>query len=640
MLTKEVLINSLRPYCGVIMEYDRRSGRLCIHWGNALTDGVRQRWLMPAQLREEIRRSGTAVSEEAAMWYRYINAGYLQGFFRRGAESEEFRMEFQTSDRQMKRYDIRVEKLDADTLLISGRVVREDGVDALTGVYSRSYYEMHMKAGAVRGGVAIIDLDDLKLCNDTYGHDGGDKLLTAAAQVMQDAAGMDGQVVRYGGDEFLLLLPGVGENDFPAVLEDIRARIAALRLPEQSGLRLTASIGGVMARDETVADAVLRADRLMYRAKQRKDCVILEGQAADDSTPEEQAPLLLVVDDAPLNRELLMAMLGDEYRYLEASDGAACLELLEQYGTGIEMVLLDMVMPGMDGIRVLEEMNRRHYIEDIPVVLVTADDSGQYIRRAYELGVADYISRPFDAQVVYRRVTNTVRLYARQRRLSAMLARSTQWQRRREQVMVDVLGRIVGFRSGESAEHVRHVNQLTARLLDRLTEISGAYRLTQADCVTISTASALHDVGKTGVDQGILNKPGRLTPEEFEAVKQHTVIGEELLRGMREYRGEPLLETAAEICRWHHERYDGGGYPDGLKGDDIPISAQVVSLADVYDALVSRRVYKDAYTPEQAMEMIRDGQCGVFNPVLVQCLTDIQDALRTEVYAGNGQPAS
>lgn len=590
MLTKEVLINSLRPYCGVIMEYDRRSGRLCIHWGNALTDGVRQRWLMPEQLREEIRRSGTAVSEEAAVWYRYINAGYLQGFFRRGAESEEFRMEFQTSDRRMKRYDIRVEKLDADTLLISGRVVREDGVDALTGVYSRSYYEMHMKAGAVRGGVAIIDLDDLKLCNDTYGHDGGDKLLTAAAQVMQDAAGMDGQVVRYGGDELLLLLPGVGENDFPAVLEDVRARIAALRLPEQSGLRLTASIGGVMARDETVADAVLRADRLMYRAKQRKDCVILEGQAADDSAPEEQAPLLLVVDDAPLNRELLMAMLGDEYRYLEASDGAACLELLEQYGTGIEMVLLDMVMPGMDGIRVLEEMNRRHYIEDIPVVLVTADDSGQYIRRAYELGVADYISRPFDAQVVYRRVTNTVRLYARQRRLSAMLARSTQWQRRREQVMIDVLGRIVGFRSGESAEHVRHVNQLT--------------------------------------------------PEEFEAVKQHTVIGEELLRGMREYRGEPLLETAAEICRWHHERYDGGGYPDGLKGDDIPISAQVVSLADVYDALVSRRVYKDAYTPEQAMEMIRDGQCGVFNPVLVQCLTDIQDALRTEVYAGNGQPAS
>lgn len=515
MLTKEVLINSLRPYCSIIMEYDRRSGRLCIHWGNALTDGVRQRWLMPAQLREEIRRSGTAVSEEAAMWYRYLNAGYLQGFFRRGAESEEFRMEFQTSDRQMKRYDIRVEKLDADTLLISGRVVREDGVDALTGVYSRSYYEMHMKAGAVRGGVAIIDLDDLKLCNDTYGHDGGDKLLTAAAQVMQDAAGMDGQVVRYGGDEFLLLLPGVGENDFPAVLEDVRARIAALRLPEQSGLRLTASIGGVMARDETVADAVLRADRLMYRAKQRKDCVILEGQAADDSAPEEQAPLLLVVDDAPLNRELLMTMLGDEYRYLEASDGAACLELLEQYGTGIEMVLLD-----------------------------------------------------------------------------------------------------------------------------RLTEISGAYRLTQADCVTISTASALHDVGKTGVDQGILNKPGRLTPEEFEAVKQHTVIGEELLRGMREYRGEPLLETAAEICRWHHERYDGGGYPDGLKGDDIPISAQVVSLADVYDALVSRRVYKDAYTPEQAMEMIRDGQCGVFNPVLVQCLTDIQDALRTEVYAGDGQPAS
>ena len=530
MLTKEVLINSLRPYCGVIMEYDRRNGRICVHWGGELAAGVRQRWLLPEELRDAIRSSGIT-SQETAVWSRYLNAAYLRKFFERGAESESFRMEFQGNDRRMRQYDIRVEKLDGDSLLISGRVAREDGVDALT-----------------------------------------------------------------------------------------------------------ASIGGVMARDETVADAVLRADRLMYRAKQRKDCVILEGQTPDDSAPEEQAPLLLVVDDAPLNRELLMAMLGDGYRYLEASDGAACLELLEQYGTGIELVLLDMVMPGMDGIRVLEEMNRRHYIEDIPVVMITADDSGKGIRQAYELGVADYISRPFDAQVVYRRVTNTVRLYARQRRLSAMLARRTQWQRRREQVMIDVLGRIVGFRSGESAEHVRHVNQLTAQLLDRLTEVSSAYRLTQAQCVTISAAAALHDVGKIGVDQSILNKPGRLTPEEFEAVKLHTVIGEELLRGMREYRGEELLETAAEICRWHHERYDGGGYPDGLKGDDIPIAAQVVSLADVYDALVSRRVYKEAYTPERAMEMIREGQCGVFNPLLVQCLTDIQDALRTEVYAGG--PAS
>lgn len=562
MLTKEVLINSLRPYCGVIMEYDRRNGRICVHWGGELAASVRQRWLLPEELRDAIRSSGIT-SRETAVWSRYLNAAYLRKFFGRGAESESFRMEFQGNDRRMRQYDIRVEKLDGDSLLISGRVAREDGVDALTGVYSRSYYETHLKTGEARGGVAIIDLDDLKLCNDTYGHDGGDGMLTAAARVMQDAASTDGMVVRYGGDEFLLLLP---------------------------------------------------------------------------EAEEEQAPLLLVVDDAPLNRELLMAMLGDGYRYLEASDGAACLELLEQYGTGIELVLLDMVMPGMDGIRVLEEMNRRHYIEDIPVVMITADDSGKGIRQAYELGVADYISRPFDAQVVYRRVTNTVRLYARQRRLSAMLARRTQWQRRREQVMIDVLGRIVGFRSGESAEHVRHVNQLTAQLLDRLTEVSSAYRLTQAQCVTISAAAALHDVGKIGVDQSILNKPGRLTPEEFEAVKLHTVIGEELLRGMREYRGEELLETAAEICRWHHERYDGGGYPDGLKGDDIPIAAQVVSLADVYDALVSRRVYKEAYTPERAMEMIREGQCGVFNPLLVQCLTDIQDALRTEVYAGG--PAS
>lgn len=403
MLTKEVLINSLRPYCGVIMEYDRRNGRICVHWGGELAASVRQRWLLPEELRDAIRSSGIT-SRETAVWSRYLNAAYLRKFFERGAESESFRMEFQGNDRRMRQYDIRVEKLDGDSLLISGRVAREDGVDALTGVYSRSYYETHLKTGEARGGVAIIDLDDLKLCNDTYGHDGGDEMLTAAAGVMQDAASTDGMVVRYGGDEFLLLLPEAEEEQFPAVLEEIRVRTAALRMREQPGLRLTASIGGVMARDETVADAVLRADRLMYRAKQRKDCVILEGQTPDDSAPEEQAPLLLVVDDAPLNRELLMAMLGDGYRYLEASDGAACLELLEQYGTGIELVLLDMVMPGMDGIRVLEEMNRRHYIEDIPVVMITADKSGkkQFVTKGDANNTEDPAIYPESVIGVYR----------------------------------------------------------------------------------------------------------------------------------------------------------------------------------------------------------------------------------------------
>lgn len=197
MLTKEVLINSLRPYCGVIMEYDRRNGRICVHWGGELAASVRQRWLLPEELRDAIRSSGIT-SQETAVWSRYLNAAYLRKFFERGAESESFRMEFQGNDRRMRQYDIRVEKLDGDSLLISGRVAREDGVDALTGVYSRSYYETHLKTGEARGGVAIIDLDDLKLCNDTYGHDGGDEMLTAAARVMQDAASTDGMVVRYG----------------------------------------------------------------------------------------------------------------------------------------------------------------------------------------------------------------------------------------------------------------------------------------------------------------------------------------------------------------------------------------------------------------------------------------------------------
>ena len=348
---------------------------------------------------------------------------------------------------------------------------------------------------------------------------------------------------------------------------------------------------------------MLRADSLMYIAKNRKNIVIIEND--EDATKEELDEIkqqVLIVDDAILNRELLSEMLGNDFRILEASNGAECIEKLKEYGAGISIVLLDMVMPVMDGYEVLDYMNKNHWIDDIPVIVISGEDSESYVRKAYEMGVSDYISRPFDVKVVYQRVINTIKLYAKQRRLIRMVTDQIYRRENNNKILISILSHIVEFRNGESGSHVIHINKLTDMLLKELVGITDRYDITGDDIELIATASAIHDIGKIGIDDAILNKPGRLTDEEFEVMKTHTVIGARMLDDLDAYKGEKLLETAWQICRWHHERYDGNGYPDGLKGDDIPISAQVVSVADVYDALTSNRVYKRAFSHEKAMQ--------------------------------------
>ena len=288
-------------------------------------------------------------------------------------------------------------------------------------------------------------------------------------------------------------------------------------------------------------------------------------------------------------------------------------------------------MPGMDGFAVLDEMNRNHWLEDIPVIMISSEETESYIRRAYEMGVSDYISRPFDSKVVYRRVYNTIKLYVKQRYLITLVTDQIREKEKNSQILVDILSHIVEFRNGESGLHVVHINTLTRLLLERLVENTDAYNLTPDDCYLISTASAFHDIGKVGIDESILNKPGKLTKEEFETMKEHTLIGASMLDKLEHYKDEKMIKIAYQICRWHHERYDGKGYPDGLTGEQIPIAAQVVSVADVYDALVSKRVYKDAYSHEQAMKMILNGECGAFNPLLMEVLVEIQDKIKEEI---------
>ena len=505
--------------------------------------------------------------------------------------------------------------------------------DVLTGAYNRRYFEEKVKDMSVNAGIAVIDLDDFKLYNDTYGHDGGDLVLTTVVKVIRHYIRRTDILVRYGGDEFLLILPGIEKEVFSQKLRMIQEKIHETHIPGFNRLILSVSIGGAMFTHGRMEEAITKADRLMYMAKGHKNTVVTRWDLKQntDEMEKRNLPQLLVVDDSEMNREILKEILGKEYRILEACDGNEALEMLEQYGTEISLVLLDIIMPKMDGFEVLAYMNRDKWIEDIPVIMISSEGSESYIRRAYELGASDYISRPFDTKVVYQRVINMIKLYAKQRRLIHLVTDQIYEKEKNNRMMTGILSQIVEFRNGESGLHVLHINILTQLLLEKLMRKSENYNLSWSQQYMIATASALHDIGKIGIDEKILNNPGKLTKEEFEAMKQHTIIGARMLDSLEMYHDEEMMKYAYEICRWHHERYDGKGYPDGLKGEEIPISAQVVSLADVYDALVSDRVYKKAYSHEKAMEMILNGECGVFNPILLECLVEIQDKVRKEL---------
>ena len=337
---------------------------------------------------------------------------------------------------------------------------------------------------------------------------------------------------------------------------------------------------------------------------------------------------ILIVDDSALNRMVLMEILGKEnYTFLEAENGQQAVELLDCHPE-VDLLLLDITMPEIDGFGVLEIMNQYHWIEETPVIMISAEDAYSFIERAYDLGASDYITRPFDARVVCRRVSNTLMLYAKQKRLVQMVAEQVYEKEKVSNTMISILSHIVEFRNNESGLHVVHIRTITELLLRRLRKKTDRYPLTEADISLISTASALHDIGKINIPEQILNKPGRLTKEEFDIIKTHSAVGEHMLRQIPFNQNEPLVKVAREICRWHHERWDGRGYPDGLKGDEIPISAQVVSLADVYDALTSERCYKAAFDHETALNMIVNGECGAFNPLLLECLMDGGDQIK------------
>lgn len=407
--------------------------------------------------------------------------------------------------------------------------------DPLTGVYNRAYYEKVEKNVNTPAGIAVIDIDDFKLCNDIYGHKAGDVALQTVTQIIRNNIRSNDKIIRIGGDEILLILDGIQEESFERKLERIRSQVRMARVKGYNKLQLSISIGAVVSMTETREVSVAKADRLMYIAKSSKNRVVSEWNENKQITSslnerDDNKPLVLVVDDSDMNRFLLSQILLDDYNVIEACDGVEATQIIQDHFKELSIVLLDIVMPRMDGFGVLEFMNANDLIQDLPVIMISSMDEDNAIRRCYELGISEYVRRPFSADVVGKRVYNIVRLYQRQRNLQREIREQIEEREKNSRVVTSIISHVVENRNGESGPHVIHVEQITEIILNRLTELTDMYKLSKEDKKQISLASALHDIGKIGIDEKILNKPGKLTEEEYEIMKTHTTIGAIMIR--------------------------------------------------------------------------------------------------------------
>ena len=533
--------------------------------------------------------------------------------------------------------------LDSDTLIDSdgrkeliGKIAgfdKEIYLDVLTGAYNRKYYEDNVKMSTRVSGIAMLDIDDFKLYNDTFGHMAGDVALETVVGVIKEEIRKIDLIIRYGGDEFLIVMPGIEENSFVKKIRHIREKIDNTKVSGYPELKLSVSIGGVVSDGRPIEYAIDKADKLMYKAKIRKNMVVTENDIneGNNNTSEVKRFKILIIDDSEKNRGELTEMLEREFDVINASDAKQGIEMINKYGEDIALLLLEVKICGMSGFEVLTYMKHSGITENIPVIMISDEKSESFIRRAYDLGAVDYIGRPFDFQTVYTRVLNTIKLYAKQRRLEKLVARNMVEKEKNNRMLIGMLEQVIEYRNGESGIHVSHIKILTEMLLDKLMQKTDKYNLSWSQRMMIITSSALHDIGKVGIEEKIINKTEKLTEEESNEMKMHTLIGAGMIENLDEYKDEELMQIAYGICRGHHGRYDGKGYPDGLKGDDIPIGAQVVALADEYDRLVMGRPNKKSVSHEQAVNMIKDRECGKFNPILVECFLEISDEIKARL---------
>lgn len=354
---------------------------------------------------------------------------------------------------------------------------------------------------------------------------------------------------------------------------------------------------------------------------------------------------ILIVDDSMFNRQLLCDILKDEYAIVEADNGRKALEIIEEQKNDIIAVLLDIVMPEMDGVAVLKELSDKQYLEDFPVLIVTGEQDMNLVAECFDYGISDFIRKPVNTDFVKPRVKKLVELYEQKNSLKEISQKQTLTMRSQYKLLqqqaarlkksnekiIDVLGTVVESRNMEDGTHVKRVKEFTRILAVHMMEDYPEYELTEEKIGVISSASVLHDVGKITIPDSILLKPGKLTEEEYEYVKSHSIRGYDIINSITGVWDEEYVRYSCEITRYHHEKYDGSGYPDGLKGDEIPISAQLVSIADCFDSLISESVYKSAIPFEEAFTMILQGECGVFSFKLLECFRKAKKELEEYV---------
>ncbi|MGN1369309.1 MAG: diguanylate cyclase domain-containing protein [Aristaeellaceae bacterium] len=513
--------------------------------------------------------------------------------------------------------------------------------DPMTGLLNQDSFTSRVQQlmhNNTKLALLMMDVDYFKHINDALGHEAGNRALKKIAAMLMDSFLPDDYVVRYGGDEFVVVMLNTTKEDAEGLKEKINQLNEKLQQPEDGFPPLSLSVGASFSENGFHDELFQQADQAMYAVKRRGRCgfaVYREDAAAerkDAPRQEQDKPRLLLADDSEVNREILCSMLEDEYEVYQVANGQQAIEEIDKKGYTLTAVLLDLMMPVCDGYGVLAYMKKHRWHEVLPVIIISSETDPGCIGKAYDLGATDFVTRPFDAQIVRRRVRNTVDLNLKYRRMSDLLTQKIREKIESYDMMLSMLGQIVEFRNQESGDHVLHIGFIVEQLLECLMKKNTPYKLTREDAETIRFASALHDIGKITIPDEILNKPGRLTLEERAIMETHAAAGAGLLEQMEGFAGNALRSKAWEICRWHHERYDGKGYPDGLVGDAIPISAQVVSLADVYDALTSERCYKHRFSHEEAIRMIMNGECGTFNPLLLDCLREIADQLPAKLH--------
>ena len=509
--------------------------------------------------------------------------------------------------------------------------------DQSTGVYNQLYYEELERFNRRQAGIALVEISSI---NQKENVEIDEHSLQMIAKILLRNSRGNDRVIRYRKNQFLLVLEGINEGNLEDKLVRIREEIHLAILPKGGKDHVSVAMSALISNYRTRACCTEKLERFMAYAKDQMNRLYFEWYKEDRlplfTTTYQEKPWILIVDDNEINGMILESFLEKEYRISQARNGKEALQIIEKNNKKLSLVLLDILMPELDGIEVLKIMARHSWLDDVPAIMISAQGNDQVIERCFDLGASDYIQKPFSNGIVLKRVRNILSLYQKQKNLQKEIRNKIEEKNRNSHILTNILSQVVECRNGESGPHVMHVEQITKLLLNRLYEISDAYPLSEEARNQISSASALHDIGKMGIDEAILNKPGKLSDREFEIMKTHTVIGANMVDNLDAFKDEPLAHYLHDICRWHHEKWDGRGYPDGLKGDEIPISAQVVSIADVYDALVSDRVYKKAYSHSKAMEMILNEECGVFNPILLTCLKDCHNSI-IEVYSGGGE---